>query len=156
MGRPAKSIETQSGHVNSGVTDARRKTEAELKGSVATVEPSFDISENQRQIFERIRNMFEKIDLLGELDGYVLTEAAVIIDRLQEIDKRINEQPDLLFDRDVCNTRKEYMQNFFRICNELSLSPQSRAKMGILAAGRDKRDNDPILRIFGSEEGEME
>ena len=79
----------------------------------------------------------------------------MIIDRLQDIESRINENPELLFDRDVCNTRKEYMQNFFRICNELSLSPQSRAKMGILAAGRDKRDNDPILRIFGSEEGEM-
>ena len=155
MGRPAKSINTQNGNINLDVIESRRQTEDRLRGDAAKVEPSFDISENQRQIFERIRNMFEKIDLLGELDGYVLTEAAVIIDRLQEIDKRINEQPDLLFDRDVCNTRKEYMQNFFRICNELSLSPQSRAKMGILAAGRDKRDNDPILRIFGSEDGEM-
>ena len=98
--------------------------------------------------------MFGKVGLLGELDGYVLTEGAVVIDRLQEIERRINEDPDLLFDRDVCNTRKEYMQNFFRICNELSLSPQSRAKMGILAAGKDEQDSDPILRIFGNEDGE--
>lgn len=154
MGRPAKAIDTQSGNITGDVLSARRQTEATLRGDDTAVEPSFAISENQRRIFERIRDMFGKVGLLGELDGYVLTEGAVVIDRLQEIEQRINEDPALLFDRDVCNTRKEYMQNFFRICNELSLSPQSRAKMGILAAGRDEQDSDPILRIFGNEDGE--
>ena len=39
-------------------------------------------------------------------------------------------------------------------CYLLSLSPQSRTKMGILAAGKDEQDSDPILRIFGNEDGE--
>lgn len=154
MGRPAKSVDVQSGNITSGVINARKRTESNLRGDTTAVEPSFAVSENQRRIFDRIRDMFGKVGLLGELDGYVLTEGAVVIDRLQEIERRINEDPDLLFDRDVCNTRKEYMQNFFRICNELSLSPQSRAKMGILAAGKDEQDSDPILRIFGNEDGE--
>lgn len=154
MGRPAKSINTQNGNINLDVIESRRQTEDRLRGDAAKVEPYFAISENQRGIFDRIREMFEKVGLLGEADGYVITEAAVIIDRLQDIESRINENPGLLFDRDVCNTRKEYMQNFFRICNELSLSPQARAKMGILAAEKDERDRDPILQLFGNEDGD--
>ena len=50
------------------------------------------------------------------------------------------------------NTRKEYAANFFRICNELGLSPQSRAKLGSLAVKKDKADSDPILKLFGGEE----
>lgn len=149
MARPAKSIDVQSGAIRNDATQARRTTENTLKGEAVQIVPSFALSEEQTEIFKKIKSLFEKAGLLGELDCYVLTEGAVVIDRLQQIDLRINNDPDLLFDRDVCNTRKEYMQNFFRICNELSLSPQSRAKMGILALGKDKQEKDPILQIFG-------
>lgn len=152
MGRPAKSIEVQSGNVNRDEINARRETENALKGNSKNIKPSFLISRNQRKIFGTIKSVYEKAGILGELDIYTLTEAAVVIDRLQQIEMMINNDPEKLTDRDVCNTRKEYMQNFFRICNELSLSPQSRAKMGIIAAGKDKLENDPVLRIFAGNE----
>lgn len=149
MGRPAKPVDAQSGNINSDVKESRKTTEDELKGSNVRVTPSFPLTKEQKRIFTRIKGLFQKAELLGELDGYVLTQGAVVIDRLQEIDRRINDDPELLFDRDVCNTRKEYMQSFFRICNELSLSPQARAKMGILAAGNEAEKDDPIVGIFG-------
>lgn len=153
MARPAKSVNVQSGEMRIDTAQERREIENKLKGdSAVEVKPAFELNERQTAIFDRIRRMFDKVGLLGELDCYVLTEAAVVIDRLNQIEKHLNERPDLLYDRDICNTRKEYMQNFFRICNELSLSPQSRAKMGIIASNKDSEDSDPILRIFGSEE----
>ena len=69
-----------------------------------------------------------------------------------EIEERINWDDRLLFNPDVRNARKEYATNFFRICNELGLSPQSRAKLGSLALKRDEAENDPILKLFGGEE----
>lgn len=152
MARPAKNVDVQSGEIRNDVRKKRWETENKLRGSGAAVKPSFAITKEQRKIFNKIKNLFDELDLLGELDCYVLTEGAVIIDRLIEIDRHINNEPDLLFDRDVCNTRKEYMQNFFRVCNELSLSPQARAKMGIMAAGKNAEKVDPILKIFGSED----
>lgn len=152
MGRPAKAIAAQSGNVNAGIAQARKETEDMLRGEAERIEPAFALSENQMRIFGMIKEMFGRAELLGEADCFVLTEAAVVIDRLQQIEMMINNDPEKLTDRDVCNTRKEYMQNFFRICNELSLSPQSRAKMGIIAAGKDKRENDPVLRIFAGNE----
>ena len=151
MARPAKSIDVQSGGISSETAQERRDIENKLKGESSEVVPTFELSERQTEIFNRIKSMFDKVGLLGELDCYVLTEGAVVIDRLNQIEEHLNEHPDLLFDREICNTRKEYMQNFFRICNELSLSPQSRAKMGILAAGRDKQESDPIFKLFGGE-----
>lgn len=152
MARPAKSIDVQSGGVSSETAQGRRDIENKLKGESSEVVPTFELSERQTEIFNRIKSMFDKVGLLGELDCYVLTEGAVVIDRLNQIEEHLNERPDLLFDREICNTRKEYMQNFFRICNELSLSPQSRAKMGIIASNKDSQDSDPILRLFGGEE----
>lgn len=154
MARPAKNVDVQSGEIRNDVREKRRETEKKLRGSKFSVKPSFAITKEQRKIFNKIKNLFDELDLLGELDCYVLTEGAVIIDRLHEIERQINEDPKLLFDRDVCNTRKEYMQNFFRVCNELSLSPQARAKMGIMAAGKNTEKADPILQIFGSEDDE--
>ena len=153
MARPAKSIDIQSGNIQNDIIQGRRDIENTLKGdSAADVEPAFEISERQSAIFNKIKKMFDQVGLLGELDCYVLTEGAVVIDRLNQIEEYLNEHPGLPYDRDICNTRKEYMQNFFRICNELSLSPQSRAKMGIIASNKDSRDSDPILRLFGSDE----
>lgn len=152
MARPAKSIDVQSGGISSETAQERRDIENKLKGESSEVVPTFELSERQTEIFNRIKSMFDKVGLLGELDCYVLTEGAVVIDRLNQIEEHLNEHPDLLFDREICNTRKEYMQNFFRICNELSLSPQSRAKMGIIASNKDSQDSDPILRLFGGEE----
>lgn len=153
MARPAKSVNVQSGEMRIDTAQERREIENKLKGdSAVEVKPAFELNERQTAIFDRIRRMFDKVGLLGELDCYVLTEAAVVIDRLNQIEKHLNERPDLLYDRDICNTRKEYMQNFFRICNELSLSPQSRAKMGIMASNKDSEDSDPILKLFGGEE----
>ena len=149
MGRPAKTIDTQSGNITESEKNIRRETEKALMGEVGEISPTFEISEQQRKIFDFIADAFKKAGQLGRLDSYILTEAAIVIDRLQEIEYQINADPEKLFDRDVCNTRKEYTNNFFRICNELSLSPQSRAKMGILAVNKDKQDEDPILGIFG-------
>ena len=153
MARPAKSVNVQSGEMRIDTAQERREIENKLKGdSAVEVKPACELNERQTAIFDRIRRMFDKVGLLGELDCYVLTEAAVVIDRLNQIEKHLNERPDLLYDRDICNTRKEYMQNFFRICNELSRTPQRRAKMGIIAANKDSQDSDPILRLFGGEE----
>ncbi len=152
MARPAKAVDVKSGEIRNDIARTRKETEDKLKGDSSQIEPSFELTPEQRAIFDRIKELFAKVGMIGELDCYVLTEGAVVIDRLRQIEQHLNERPDLLFDRDICNTRKEYMQNFFRVCNELSLSPQSRAKMGILAASRDAEDNDPLLKIFGGED----
>ena len=44
--------------------------------------------------------------------------------------------------------KSNYMKEFFRLCNELSLSPQSRAKLANINVGVEKEQQDPLLRII--------
>ena len=48
-----------------------------------------------------------------------------------EIEKQANENPGLLITNGYKSARDMYSKDFFRCCNELCLSPQSRAKLSI-------------------------
>lgn len=152
MARPAKPIELQTRHNTKSDIARRQQAQDLLKGSTADLQPPFPLTETQQEVFDILVETYQKAGVLGELDGYIIAEGAVVIDRLREIEQRINNDPELMFQDSVRNTRKEYAANFFRICNELGLSPQSRAKLGSLAVKKDKADSDPILKIFGGEE----
>ncbi len=104
-------------------------------------------------IFCKIRDVYQKVDLLGELDCYVLAECAVVIDRLQQLEMLINNNPELLTDKDIMAIRKGYTQDYFRLCNELGLSPQSRAKLGSLSLQKDQQNNDVLLKILEGDAG---
>lgn len=152
MARPAKPIELQARHNTKSEIETRQQAQDRLKGSGSIMEPPIQLTKRQADIFQTLQEVYDKAGVLGELDGFILAEGAVVIDRLREIEERINGDDRLLFNPDVRNARKEYATNFFRICNELGLSPQSRAKLGSLALKRDEAENDPILKLFGGEE----
>ena len=44
--------------------------------------------------------------------------------------------------------KSTYIKEFFRICNELCLSPQSRAKMSISASKMAEEKGDDLLKIL--------
>ena len=45
-------------------------------------------------------------------------------------------------------TKSEYTKDFFRCCNELSLSPQSRAKLGNINLQAEQEKQDPLLQVL--------
>ena len=149
MARPAKPVELQSRHNTKTEIERRQREQDRLKGDVSEIEPPFELGNTQREIFDMLVEAYRKAGVLGELDCYIIAEGAVVIDRLRYIEEEINRSPETMFSDKVRNTRKEYAANFFRICNELGLSPQSRAKLGSLALQKDKDENDPVLKLFG-------
>ena len=119
-----------------------------LKGDNACIVPPYKLSDSQLNIFNKIRDVYDKADLISELDIYTLAECAVVIDRLQVLEMMINDNPDLLTDKDIMSIRKGYTQDYYRLCNELGLSPQSRAKLGSLSLQKDKQNNDKLLTLL--------
>ncbi len=149
MARPAKVVNVHTGHDTKADISLREQIENNFKGDAKVVPPVF-LTEKQRLIFDTIAEVLA--DYLGELDSYVLSEAAITIDRLQEIDEQINLNSELLLDKDIISVRKVYTTEFFRYCNELCLSPQARAKIGSLATAKKEQENDPLLKILGAED----
>lgn len=148
MPRPAKPVELQTCHNTKSDIQKRKSVQNSLKGENACIVPPYRLSDSQLNIFNKIRDVYDKVDLIGELDIYTLAECAVVIDRLQVLEMMINDNPDLLTDKDIMAIRKGYTQDYYRLCNELGLSPQSRAKLGSLSLQKDKQSKDKLLTLL--------
>ena len=103
----------------------------------------------QRKIFKFIVSNLESSGILGNLDIYVLAECSVCVDRMQNIESQISANPDLLADSGLMSAKDKYTKAFFRYCNELCLSPQSRAKIAGISA--NKEDN-PLAELLRDED----
>lgn len=154
MGRPAKPADAGTGKIGKQEKADRKNTEKKLKGLGKSVEPAYELTKNQRKIFNFMRKILTEADVLGALDKYVLTATAVAADRIAEIDERVNKNPTLLMDKDITSVRGKYWSDFRQGCNELGLSPQARAKLGIVAAANKSKEKDPLTALLSGDDGD--
>lgn len=156
MARPAKPADAGTGKIGKQEKSDRKNAENKLKGDAKNVQPAYKLTKNQRKIFNSIRKILDEAGVLGELDTYVLTATAVAADRLAEIDLKVNDAPDLVLDKDVTAARGKYWSDFRQGCNELGLSPQARAKLGIVAAANKAKENDPLAQALKDEDDDTD
>lgn len=147
MARPCKpaSLLTECSQTKAEI-QARIDNEKKLKGDVSGLRPPKHLSREQKKIFKEIVKKLEASQILSDKDIYLLAEFSVAIDRLQEVERRINEEPALLFDQKVMSTKDKYTKIFFRGCNELGFSPQSRAKIANINMQEEKEN--PLLKVL--------
>lgn len=151
MARPAISAKTTSKHLTKSEMNAKIGTEEKLKGKADKLRPPKHLTAAQRKIFKFIVKELEGSDILGNLDVYVLTECCIALDRMQDIESRINHDPAQISNDKLLQAKDRYTKSFFRCCNELCLSPQSRAKMGNLNL-QAKEENPLIKALLNDEE----
>lgn len=146
MARPCKpaSLLTEKSQTKAEISE-REAIEKKLRGEKAKITCPGDLSPSQKKIFRRIVKELAKSDILGTLDVYLLRQTAISIDRLQEIENMINEDPSLIFNVKLMASKDKYTKDFFRCCNELGLSPQSRAKFANLMAAKAE---DPLVEAL--------
>lgn len=150
MGRPAMSTKTTSKHLSKAEMSAKSEVEERLKGRGDKLKPPKYLTTPQKKIFKFIVKELEESGTLGNLDVYVLTECSIALDRMQEIEQRINHEFENIASQALMTAKDRYTKSFFRCCNELCLSPQARAKMGNLNL-RAKEEN-PLLKILSDDE----
>lgn len=126
----------------------REAQEKQLKGDGNKVIPPGFLNKEQRRIFRSIVKELEPSGILGNLDVYILTQCAVAIDRLQTMEQMINEDPELLTNSCFMASKDKYSKDLYRCCNELSLSPQSRAKMANINLQTKQQQEDPLLQVL--------
>ena len=154
MGRPTKSVTVKTGLMTKDEINKRLEYEMKLRGATDKIKPPSFLSSKQKNIFKRIVSYLEPSGMLGNLDVYILAQTAITIDRIQECEKGINTNG--LVDLDgkanpYVKIKDSYMKEFFRLCNELSLSPQARAKVANLNFKADEESKDPFLSILGGD-----
>lgn len=163
MARPAKAIDTNSMKMSKEERKDREETEKRLRGSNDDIKPFSYLNKRQKAIFKDILKNLNK-DILSNLDTYLLNQTAITIERLESIEKEINnaskitdengKTKDKLDAKTIINlksVRDMYSKDFFRCCNELSLSPQARAKISINTIPTKKKT---LMDILNDDEDE--
>lgn len=157
MARPCKSIEGQSRHNSKEEIEKRKETENILKGLADKVEiPPTYLTDEQKFIYTNIFEELKASQILSNLDIYILATCSIAIDRLQYIEKIINKNPKAIMNKDLMSAKDKYNKDFYRCCNELSLSPQSRAKFGSLSLKAKDESEDPVVRALQDDEDDEE
>ena len=64
----------------------------------------------------------------------------------------IDADHELIANATVQNSRAKYQSDLWRGCNELCLSPQARAKLGGMAAQKQKESKDPLLAALSDDD----
>lgn len=149
MGRPCKSVATQSKKMSKEEREERLELENRLKGDSDNIVAPEYLTENQKNIFYKIVEELRTSNILSNLDVFILTTCAISIDRLHQIEQMINENIDLIADKSLLSAKDKYTKDLFRCCNELSLSPQSRAKMANINLQAKEKEEDKLLQILG-------
>lgn len=148
MGRPCKNVSMQAERsLNKDEAAGRLDAENRLKGSSDQLVPPDYLTEEQAAIFNYIVSNLEASGILGNLDLYVLTECSICIDRMQDIERGMNRNG---LSANLVRLKDSYTKAFFRYCNELSLSPQSRAKLANINAQADS--GNPLEELLSEED----
>lgn len=151
-GRPAKPVSQLSKNLTKEEKENREAIERITAGKSDKLKPPAYLTKDQKKIFRYIKSETEEAHIFGNLDVYVLTQAAINIDRLQKLDIMINEDAELLLNTKVNTLQDKLFKQFGRICNELSLSPQSRAKLAIKATEAVGDKKKSILEMLADDD----
>ena len=148
MARPSKSVKVMSKNLTKEEIAVRSEMEDKLRGgSERIIAPKY-LTLDQKKIFNYIVSELHASGILGNLDVYILETCSIAIDRIQEIERLINHDMNNLVNKSLMSAKDKYTKDFFRCCNELSLSPQSRAKLGNLNLKAQEDADDPLLKLL--------
>ena len=141
MARPAKAIASKTGKIGKEEIEQRQQVEDNLRASADKLVPPDYLTESQVNVFNYVLSELEEAKVLGNLDLFALSQLSICVDRMQQIEQQVNENPDYLIDSKLMQTRDRYARDFLRLCNEFCMSPQSRAKLSIstVKAGQEKK-----------------
>lgn len=148
MGRPAKPASVNAKHLTKEEKETRVEAEAALRGASDRLEPPDWLNDRQRAVFRYVVEEMEAGGVLGNVDVFVLTQFAVAVERLEYIERSVNENAVRLLDKDLMAAKTKYTDDFKTGLRELSLSPQARAKLGALALSQKQKEADPVLTML--------
>lgn len=149
MGRPTKAVDTLSKNLTKEEYEARKNAEEKLKGGTDKIKPPTHLNAKQKKIFRYIVDELKESEILTNLDIFILENCAISIERLQTVERILNKN---LMDKNALRIKESYTKEFFRCCNELSLSPQSRAKLANINVNAQAEREDPLIKALRGED----
>jgi phage terminase small subunit len=106
------------------------------------------LNSNQKKIFNTIKQHIENAGVYGSIDAQMLETTAIAIDRLQVIEKMINQDFDNIYNRELMAAKSKYTADFMKGVEFFGMAPTARAKFGSLLTAKKEEEKDPLLKIL--------
>ena len=154
MGRSAKSVSVSSGKIGKETIAKRLEAEQNLKGNDDKLEVPDYLTKKQKDIFNFIKDELVNSGILSNLDIYILSNAAIAIDRIRYYETALNEEHkslDINMDKIkmLIKFKDSYIKDLKTYETALCLSPSSRAKLANINIQSEADKEDPLLKILG-------
>lgn len=154
MGRPAKALATKTGAITKEEERQRAAAEDSLRGKSDKLVPPLYLTDSQVEIFNYVLSELDEAKVLGNLDLFALSQLSICVDRMQQIEKQVNENPSIMIDSKLMQTRDRYARDFLRLCNEFCMSPQSRAKLSISTVKPGQEKKKTLMELLNEDDEE--
>lgn len=151
MARLPKPLETTDRrvHRSSIEIEARKTLEEMFSGDYEKgLKPSNRLNANQKKLFKQIADHYTKLNIAGDIDFIMLENTVVAIDRLQNIEKMINQDFEMIRDRELMQAKDKYTKDLFKGSEKFGLSPIDRAKFALATGKKVAEENDPLLSVL--------
>ena len=150
MSRPPKDPNLLTGNSNSKDDIALRNKVKSMFGAELSkdLKPSSRLNANQKKLFYFIKEHIDNVGVLGDIDVVMLENTCIAIDRLQNIEKMINQDFELIRDKELMAAKGRYTADLLKGVEFFGMSPTSRAKFGSLVANNKEKEKDPLLKVL--------
>lgn len=155
MSRPPKNPDLLVGNSVSKEDKEIRNKVKEMFGAAVTknIKPPSRLNTNQKKLFNMIKEHIENVGVYGDIDVQMLETTAIAIDRLQNIEKLINQDFDMIRDRELMQAKSKYTTDFLKGVEFFGMAPTARAKFGSLVANNKAKEQDPLLKVLKNKSG---
>ncbi|AGY77978.1 phage terminase small subunit P27 family [Clostridium autoethanogenum] len=156
MALSAKPVDLQRSHLTKQEITERKEEEQKLKGNNNKVykAPSY-LSKEEKKLYKFIVKELEASNILNNLDITILETTVDAIVKMKECKKILDEHGLVTPKEDGTLSRnpasliyKDYVNIFNKCCNELGLSPSSRAKLSVINVNAKSTKEDPVLQAL--------
>lgn len=149
MGRNPKPTITATGKISKAEIEARQALEEMFSGDYEQgLKPSNRLNSNQKKLFKQIVDHYSKLNIAGDIDFLTLEYTVIAIDRLQNIEKMINQDFDMIRDPELMRAKDKYTRDFLKGCEKFGLSPIDRAKFAAQVGKKVAEEKDPLLAVL--------
>ncbi len=146
-GRNHIPVNLKLGNITNEEKKRRQEIEEKLKGNNDNIYIPEHLNNKQKKYFMAILQELEELNFVNNLDVYVISVAAIAIDRLQEMEQKINEDFSLLQENWIRSARSAYVKDMNNAFAQLCLTQLQKAKLAGLIKNEDD-DKNLLLQIL--------
>ena len=156
MAGKVKPLKLTSKHLTKDEKQAREEAEARLKVDDTEVYkcPETLTTDEEKALYDTLVNNFKASGILCDLDIYLLEQTVISIIGMRDCQYAIRKEGVITNDgkkNPAITAYKDFNGIFNNCCNQLGLSPQSRAKLGNINLDAIKVEQDPVNKALKGE-----